>query len=63
MVKKRVAHSTAFDRVKCPRMVPTQTMMRSVKDVLCVSCSMMVYIPSPGVTYTDAVAVEVIPVK
>jgi hypothetical protein len=49
--------------VKCPRMVPTQTMMRSVKDVLCVSCSMMVYIPSPGVTYTDAVAVEVIPVK
>ena len=63
MVKKRVAHSTASDRVKCPRIVPTQITMRSVKDALCVSCSMMVYIPSPGVTYTDAVAVEVMPVK
>jgi len=40
MVKKRVAHSTASDRVKCPRIVPTQITMRSVKEVLCVSCSM-----------------------
>jgi len=39
-VKKRVAHNTAFDRVKCPRIVPTQIMMRSVKDALLVSCSM-----------------------
>ena len=39
-VKIRVAHNTAFDRVKCPRIVPTQIMMRSVKDALLVSCSM-----------------------
>ena len=39
-VKTRVAHNTAFDRVKCPRIVPAQITMRSVKDVWPVSCSM-----------------------
>lgn len=39
-VNTRVAHNTASDRVKCPRIVPTQIMMRSVKEELLVSCSM-----------------------
>jgi len=39
-VNTRVAHNTASDRVKCPRIVPTQITMRSVNDVWPVSCSM-----------------------
>jgi len=54
MVKKRVAHNTASDRVKCPRIVPTQIMMRSVKDALLVSCS----ISDCVIRYLDCRAVE-----